>query len=252
MSDYLSLHDYYNTLECEIKEIYREINITDCSSYDILNTYKALELDKDAKKKKIIDMFKGKVWQTAIGVFPGFKDLKQGDSTGLDLINHDRKVVIEVKNRTNTMNKGSRKSSLGDLADYKKQYPEYTCILGQINCYTEKLFNKESNYKKIIHNGCEIIEYKGKDFLRYIFREHTDDILNFIIKITKPLIDKLIDDSSINIPMSSPINIPTPIQPPPQNVPQRVECPCGGHYGPRGKRTHEKSKMHINFLSGRT
>lgn len=60
-------------------------------------------------KIKNLQMRIGEIWQEAIGCAEGWQNLKKGDSSGLDLINKERKIVIELKNSYNTDNSSARK-----------------------------------------------------------------------------------------------------------------------------------------------
>jgi hypothetical protein len=50
----------------------------------------------------------GKIWQCVLGNYYGFNDLKTGHETGVDILSVGRKILIELKNRTNTDNSSSR------------------------------------------------------------------------------------------------------------------------------------------------
>lgn len=60
-------------------------------------------------KIKNLQMRIGEIWQGVIGCAEGWQNLRQGDPSGLDLINHERKIVIELKNELNTDNSSARK-----------------------------------------------------------------------------------------------------------------------------------------------
>nr|AJF36724.1 hypothetical protein [Klebsormidium flaccidum] len=60
-------------------------------------------------KVKNLQMRIGEIWQGVIGCAEGWQNRKQGDPSGLDLINHERKIVIELKNSLNTDNSSARK-----------------------------------------------------------------------------------------------------------------------------------------------
>ena len=97
-------------------------------TYDIFDTdktkkYKLIVLKEKQKQMKI-----GEILQVCIGNYENFVNLKQGHETGLDVISNDRKIIIEIKNRTNTDNASSKKSNLDKLAKFKKNNPEYICI----------------------------------------------------------------------------------------------------------------------------
>jgi hypothetical protein len=111
--------------------------------------------------------------------------LKVGHETGLDILSDSKKVIIELKNRTNTDNSSSKKSNLDKLAKFKKNNPEYTCIYANINADTEKK-TMHGYVNTIIHDGVEIRHHVGYDFLVFILENHTDTIIRFV----KHTIDK--------------------------------------------------------------
>jgi hypothetical protein len=80
----------------------------------------------------------GIIWQKAIGNYPQFEDLKNGDSCGLDVISRERKIIMEIKNRYNTDNTSSRKTKYMKLANFKKSHTDYECIYAVINDTTKE------------------------------------------------------------------------------------------------------------------
>ena len=73
-------------------------------------------------RSKTIIQRHGHVWQRCIGAYEGFEDLGEGHPSGLDIIHHGRKIIMEVKNATNTDNSSSRNAKLSLLADYKRDH----------------------------------------------------------------------------------------------------------------------------------
>jgi len=139
-------------------------------------------------KEKQKQMKIGEILQVCIGNYENFVNLKQGHETGLDVISNDRKIIIEIKNRTNTDNASSKKSNLDKLAKFKKDNPKYICIYACINDTTEEK-TKKGAIKTIIHNGVEIKHMIGYKFLKFIFDENVELIIDFI----KNCIDKYMD-----------------------------------------------------------
>jgi hypothetical protein len=94
-------------------------------------------IDIDLKTIVMIDRLKrsicqhtGTLWQRILGTAPGWSDLGIGDTSGCDLINEDRKQVIELKNKWNTMNSGSKESVCKKLeAQKRKGYDAYIGIV---------------------------------------------------------------------------------------------------------------------------
>lgn len=154
----------------------RDINTTILNDI-LLEEYiqKNDDIIKKTKKIKQIQMKIGELWQRIIGIYGEYIDLKQGHHSGLDIINENKKIVIELKNRYNTDNASSRKSNYDKLAKFKQNNPNYECVYGIIN---DKTIQGEE--LTIIHNGVKLKKYSGNCFLNYIFGENKDIVLNII------------------------------------------------------------------------
>jgi hypothetical protein len=129
-------------------------------TYDLLDSEKHIENKHIVLQEKQRQMKMGEIWQTVLGMYDGFVDLKNGHETSMDLLSHSRKIIIELKNRTNTDNSSSRKTKFDKLENFKKKYPDYTCIYATINADTEKK-TYTGSVKFIIHNGVEIQHQTG-------------------------------------------------------------------------------------------
>jgi hypothetical protein len=179
-----NLIEYFENLENIIQNILLrpENNIL---TFDILDTEKSKKNKLISLKEKQRQMKIGEIWQEVLGNYQDCINLKIGHGSGLDILCHTKKFVIELKNRTNTDNSSSKKSNLDKLAIFKKNNPDYTCIYANINDNTEKKTLKGST-KKIIHNDVELEYHVGYEFLNYILGENTNNIINFV----KNTIDK--------------------------------------------------------------
>lgn len=89
-------------------------------------------------KEKQRQMKVGEIWQEVLGNYKGYVNLKTGHETGLDILSVNKKIAIELKNRTNTDNASSKKSNLDKLAKFKQANPDYVCIYANINADTKK------------------------------------------------------------------------------------------------------------------
>ena len=144
MSEFL-LSDYYKIITDKITKLFTtNIKKTEEYSYDILyieNNIRDIILRDKQLKIKI-----GYVWQIVLGNYFEFEDLCRDNSAffGIDIVLHSRKIIVELKNRTNTDNSSSRKANLDKLARCKVKYPEYLCIYGLINDSTQKKTEKGS------------------------------------------------------------------------------------------------------------
>jgi hypothetical protein len=179
-----SLDDYFLKIDKLIKEIL--IRPTkDKITYDIMDTDKIMKNKLIILKEKQRQMKIGEIMQLVLGNYDKFINLGTGHGTGLDILSIERKIIIELKNRTNTDNSSSRKSNLDKLAKFKINNPEYTCIYGCINDDT----NEKTSIGKIenlLHNNIEIKIYVGNKLLELILGENKNKIINHV----KLLIDK--------------------------------------------------------------
>jgi len=123
----------------------------------------------------------GEIWEHVIGNYPSFEKLKN-HSSGLDIISKNRKIIVELKNRTNTDNASSRKTNLDKLSTFKKSHNDWTCIYGNINDSTREKTLK-GKITKIVHNEVEILHCVGMEFLNLIFGKDTEWIIDFIKSI---------------------------------------------------------------------
>jgi len=182
--DNASLSKYFEKMETTIQNILLRPE-NDLLTYDILDTEKSKINKLVSLKEKQRQMKVGEIWQEIIGNYDEFINLKVGHVTGLDILSNTRKIAIELKNRTNTDNASSKKANLDKLSKFKKENPEYTCVYANINADTEKKTLQGSN-KKFMHNGVEIEHQVGLQFLKFIFGEKTEKIIEFV----KNAIDK--------------------------------------------------------------
>jgi hypothetical protein len=121
----------------------------------------------------------GKIWQEILGSYGSFKNLGVKHYTGLDIISEELKIIIELKNRTNTDNSSSKKYNFMKLAKFKKDNPEYRCIYGCINCKNEKETLNGKSYTFNFQN-VELEYICGYKLLDLILEENTVDIISYI------------------------------------------------------------------------
>ena len=172
------METYLELIENKIKTILNRPEKNDLT-FDLLDTDKSMKNKMVILKEKQKSMKIGEIWQEVIGNYEGFTNLKIGHVSGLDIISVSKKVIIELKNRTNTDNHSSKKTNFDKLAKFKKENPEYLCIYATINADNKKK-TVEGAIIKIIHNNEEIYQYTGYKFLKLIFEDNIEIILNFI------------------------------------------------------------------------
>ena len=172
------LSEYFERMDKEIKSILSRPT-KNIYRFEILDTEQSIKNKAVILEEKQYQMKVGEIWQLVLGNYPGCVNLKNGHRSGLDIISDTRKFAIELKNRTNTDNASSRKSNLDKLSNYKKEHPDYACILGCINADTEKKTLSGSK-KEILHNSVKIEYRVGYDLLRFILRDDVDKIIDFV------------------------------------------------------------------------
>ena len=147
-------------------------------TFDLLDTEKTIKHKLLAHKERQRQMKIGLVWEKVIGTFHDFECVKNHES-GLDIISHNKKIAIELKNRTNTDNSSSRKYNFYKLSKFREKNPEYTCIYGNINDNTREKTVKGKN-EMIIYNNQEIHFMVGYELLRFIFQDDTEQVISFV------------------------------------------------------------------------
>lgn len=145
-------------------------------AYDILDTTTDIQDKQIALRVKQRQMRIGCIWQIAIGNYGTMTDLGIGHETGLDILSVERKIAIELKNRTNTDNSSSRLSNWNKLAKFKRLHPDYECIYGCVN--DDK--SEAGEITTITHDGVEIKKYTGNKLLTHIFGSDTANIVSFL------------------------------------------------------------------------
>jgi len=165
-----------------IKTNIKEIMNRPCKeefTYDLISTQKSKKIKLIVLKEKQRQMKVGELWQSVMGNYDGWINLKQGHETGLDVMNPSKKIAMEIKNRTNTDNNSSRKANLDKLAAFKKMNPEYTCIYATLNDKSEKK-TREGFVKKFIHDGVELEHRMGYEVLTFVLGKDRDAILECV------------------------------------------------------------------------
>ena len=178
-----SLSNYLSFIETEIIKILNRPQ-NNSLSFDILDSDVILKNKLLVKKIKQYQMKIGEIFQMVLGNYQNFENLPTKNDFGVDIISYNRKIIVELKNRTNTDNNSSKITNYRKLAKFKKDFPEFKCIYGCINEINEqKTLN--GNYKKIIIDSVEIECYTGYKLLKLILGDDLNTIIEFIKKIIK-------------------------------------------------------------------
>ncbi len=182
----LESDEFRTNIDTIVDSTFVQLNIGTCTTDDILldQFYKShIDAIRLANTIKIVQMKIGTLWQRVIGAYADFRDLGTGHATGLDILNEERKLAIELKNRFNTDNSSARKANYAKLVKFKKDNPTYDVIYGVINDRTI-----EGTKKKIHLDGEDITYLSGKVLLDKIFGDKADKI----IYILKTKVEKII------------------------------------------------------------
>jgi hypothetical protein len=171
-----------------------------------------LELEKTRQIQKTFQNEIGSFHQQILGAIEGWENLEKGNI--VDIINNERKIIAEIKNKFNTT-KGNHKIAIYDDLDLllNHQYKDYTAYY--VSILTKKRINKsftpsDNKTKKRRPVNKNIIEIDGKSFyaiatgdnealykLYKIIPEILSEILNKDNKkiISDPLFDKLFEQA---------------------------------------------------------
>ena len=177
-----NINNYYKNLYTKVHHILSRSEARKIS-FDILSTPKTERHRTIVLSEQQFRMKFGEIWQEALGSYNEYTNLNSGHESGLDIISYRNKIVIELKNRTNTDNDSSRRANFDKLARFKRNNPEYTCIYATINDNTEQSTYKPRNViKKIQHKNVEIEHHTGYPFLKFVLKDYTGNIINFLKK----------------------------------------------------------------------
>jgi len=156
-------------------------------TYDRLDVNPSLgSFEKEiALRLKHHQMCSGHIWQKAIGCHTNFIDLGTGHESGCDIMSVDKRIIMEVKNRTSTDNSSSRRRNLEKLATYKKDNPCcQEAVYGYVNLESEEKtqvgFRRVTNY-----NGVDILELGGDELFKYVFGSQAVEVTDFIINFVR-------------------------------------------------------------------
>ena len=129
-------------------------------------------LEEAAYKLQVLRMRVGNAWEL---VFTDYGFTKQ--PSGIDLINHRRKIAVELKNgyRINSI---VRREDFRRLKEFKRQHPRYIVILGFIN-------DKTAEGKYRVRDGVHVMS--GKRFLQYIFKGDEGKIIRYLRRAVRTM-----------------------------------------------------------------
>lgn len=102
-------------------------------------------------------MMNGKIWEIVFFNFHDWEKIKKMDGKS-----NKRKIIIELKNKPTTFNYASKKGTIRSIVELRKEYPNYSCIIGFINDDSNTDFIDDKN--KICYMG-------GDSLFKYVFGE---------------------------------------------------------------------------------
>lgn len=187
--NYKKIDNYKKNIKTEIVSLLQRKRKTFIKKPTVfgINSKHVDKLLKHAHSMRQLQMKEGQIGQIVLGNFPGWEDLRRGHKSGLDIRKKDNSIVIELKNKYNTCNSGSRKAVLDKLSEYKKKYYKTKCIWGIINPK-----NKKKLHKKIIHNNVEIEKIQGTQLFSLVLSLNGIDYSKQIIKYVNDIIKELL------------------------------------------------------------
>lgn len=131
-------------------------------------------------------MKEGAIAQMIIGNFIGWKDLGIGHPSGLDCLRKDNSIAMEIKNKWNTCNSGSKEAMLIKLSRYKKENPHTRCVWAIVN--EKPRCNKM--YEEIVYDGCVIEKIQGPELFKLVFTIRDIDYSKYVIGYVKKIINE--------------------------------------------------------------
>jgi hypothetical protein len=141
-------------------------------SNDILFSNFNYNILESAYKLKILQMRIGIIWEKIFCLFN-----YQKINYGADLVNHEKRVVMELKNSFNTDNASSRTQNIKKLIQCNNDYlnNEYLLVYGIIN---DK--NSMGKYEVQYHHGYRILFLSGSYLFHFVFGNDFQNIVNYI------------------------------------------------------------------------
>ena len=94
-------------------------------------------------------------------------------SSGIDLIDINRKLAIELKNADNTDNSSSRARNCQKLLDFKQLHPEYRLLYV---CINNRNTNESQSY--FMENGIHFVS--GEYALDILFGDMSTEVINIL------------------------------------------------------------------------
>ena len=139
---------------------------------DIILTGITDSLEESSYQLQVLWMSVGSAWELVFTDYGFTKQLSR-----IDLINHRRKIAVELKN-SYRINSIVRREDFRRLKEFKRQHPRNRVILGLIN-------DKMTEGKYRVKSGVHVMS--GKCFLQYIFKGDEGKIIHYLRRAVRTM-----------------------------------------------------------------
>ena len=90
---------------------------------------------------------------------------------------------MELKNKSTTMNKNSKKGLLKRLKQFEKENPSYKSVIGQVHDSKNRFSEEDEDEIKVYYYG-------ENSLFKAFFGEYSDEVKNFITDVIKSFYEK--------------------------------------------------------------
>ena len=156
-------------METEISKLLSKPIKTKQNTDIILSNNNLNEISK-ANKLKTLQMRIGRIYELC-AIYYNWEKVK-----GIDLINKEKQIALELKNRDNTDNSSSRYRNCEKLIEFKQNNPDYELYYICINS------PKKQNEKIIEFKGEKITFLFNEKALEFLYGSNYQNVINIIKK----------------------------------------------------------------------
>lgn len=187
---------YFNLIDEKIRKImadiddhYLKLRSNFGLTNDLLDTDKTYDLRLLAKRSRMIERMKFKIWQEVLGNYRDFEVLNEFVVDGVKcelplIVSHKRKLVAHIANKKSIAVVGSRKwreaqdNNARYLVDLKKAYPDYEIMFANMR--------GEQEYETMGHMADwfnYVYDNVGMHFVRLVLGDDAEEICRFVTKV---------------------------------------------------------------------
>lgn len=169
------------------------------ASYNNISITQWLNSEKIRQVQKSLQNEIGTFHQEILGSIEGWKNLERGSV--IDLVNDEKKIIAEIKNKFNTT-KGNHKIAIYDDLDclLKENYKGYTAYYVAILAkkeLTRSFTPSDNKTKKQRPYNKKIIEIDGKSFYKIVTGD--DDAIYKIYKMIPNILSEILKNDKTKI-----------------------------------------------------